>query len=214
MRPRWGRRRYLVELWLQTFDPAGVNSLELIKLMNILIIQFDRNLRPTMMHNNPQSYYHGSAKSPHWWGFGGKRSALSPHLKPSKPKPHRVGCGGPRDRRASEGVNEKAIVNPVKQPRPPGGDVCGANCRTCRSCNRKPKGSKPCLFAWISMAFSEREAASIAQRVWSFAPSKDIKQWCPNEHTTATPLHGSRNRFSSNNLPGVYPSEIILPRKR
>jgi hypothetical protein len=56
--------------------------MELIKLMNILIIQFDRNSTSIMMHNKLQSSRYGSAKSPQYWGFGGKRKAHSPHLKP------------------------------------------------------------------------------------------------------------------------------------
>jgi hypothetical protein len=31
---------------------------------------------------------------------------------------------------------------------------------------KKTDGSKPCLFAWISMAFSERAEASIALDFW------------------------------------------------
>ena len=46
------------------------------------------------------------------------------------------------------------------------------------------------------MAFSERAEASIALDFWYFLSRKSTE-----------------SRFSSNNLPGVYPSEIILPRR-
>jgi hypothetical protein len=69
--------------------------------------------------------------------------------------------GGPAPK-AFGGVNEKAIGNPAKQHRPQGGAVSGAHCRISSFRLKKVKGSKPCLFAWISMAFSERAEASIA----------------------------------------------------
>jgi hypothetical protein len=49
-------------------------------------------------------------------------------------------------------VNEKAIGNPVKQPRPPGGDVCGAHCRVSLIFHKKLMAVSPASlpgFPWL-----------------------------------------------------------------